>query len=85
MKISDALKLTPDNQPAPAASAGESITTADIDEVLKYFKAARPGYFNVTPDQVTKIKVSWHLLHDFDPDHDYTFNETFTKIRKSKL
>jgi hypothetical protein len=85
MKISDALKLFPEDQPVPVVSTVEIITTANIDEVLKYFKAARPGYFNVTADQVAKIKASWHLLHDFDPDHDYTFNDSFTIIRKSKL
>jgi hypothetical protein len=56
----------------------------ESDTIIKYFKDADAGYFSVTSEQSFKIKSIWNLLHIYDADHEYTFNDDFTMLRKDK-
>jgi len=51
--------------------------------MLNYFKAASPGIYPVTPDQVDLIKEYWETLHVYT-GAEFTFNEEFNKIRKDE-
>jgi hypothetical protein len=56
------------------------ITRADT--MLRTFKRLPAGIYNVTPSQVQVIKLFWDELHAYTKAN-YTFNESYTKIRKS--
>lgn len=60
------------------------MTTKEADDILRYMKRMPQGKWNVSPIQAEKIKYLWRILHDYDTEHEYTFNESFTKIRKDK-
>lgn len=59
-------------------------TFKESDTIINYFKDAEAGYFSVTPEQALKIKSVWNLLHIYDADHEYTFNDEYTMLRKDK-
>lgn len=54
------------------------------DNMLKYFKRLREGTYSVSESQAELIKQFWKNLHDYDNEFEYTFNESFTKIKKIK-
>lgn len=56
----------------------------ESDTIIKHFKDVDVGYFSVTPEQSLKIKSAWNLLHIYDADHEYTFNDDFSMLRKEK-
>lgn len=58
------------------------LTTKEADEILRYMKRMPAAEWTVRPDQTEKIKYLWRMLHEYDQEHEYTFNESFTKIRK---
>lgn len=60
------------------------MTTKEADDILRYMKRMPAAEWKVSPSQRDKIKYIWRLLHDYDTEHEYTFNESFTKIRKEK-
>jgi len=51
------------------------------DLMLKYFKQAAPGTYPVAPSQVGLIKTWWWELHNYT-GAEFTFNESYTKIKK---
>ncbi len=59
-----------------------SSETADI--ILKYFKDYDKMYQTITPQKAEMVKAVWDLLHAYDSEHEYTFNDDFTCLRKTK-
>ena len=54
------------------------------DDMLRYLKQMPESTFNVSESQAELIKQFWKNLHDYDNEFEYTFNESFTKIKKIK-
>jgi len=40
--------------------------------------------YNVTASDMEVIKEYWYLIHAVNPNHFFSFNENYTKIRKTK-
>jgi len=59
------------------------ITLKRADAMLRSFKKLPPAVYNVTPSQVPLIKLFWDELHTYT-QATYTFNESYTKIRKDE-
>ena len=61
------------------------LSLAEQDDIIRYMAHRIPvGTLAVSETQATKIKAVWRLLHEYDSEHEYTFNESYTKIRKEK-
>lgn len=58
------------------------MTLQESDAIILYFFNSVATIFEVSPDQVEKIKLVWKDLHEFDETHFYSFNEAMTRIQK---
>lgn len=65
-------------------SLQNSSATKKADEILTFFKNMRFKYQKITPEKAEMVKQVWDLLHAYDPEYEYTFNEDYTLIRKTK-
>jgi len=54
------------------------------DDMLRYFKRMPESIFNVSESQTELIKKYWSELHSYDSEHEYTFINNFTQIRKER-
>jgi len=61
-----------------------NIDSKTADKIITYFKNFDKTYQFISPEKAELVKQVWDLLHQFDPDHEYTFNDDFTCIRKTK-
>jgi len=59
------------------------ITLERADKMLRTFKRLPSGTYPTTPSQVPLIKLFWDELHTYT-QATYTFNESYTKIRKDE-
>ena len=60
------------------------MTLSEQDDIIRYMARMPVATLAVSETQATKIKAVWRLLHEYDSEHEYTFNESYTKIRKEK-
>lgn len=57
---------------------------SELDQVIFYLAKSQIRYYKLNPEQAEKVKAAWAALHAYDKDHEYTFNETHTILRKDK-
>jgi hypothetical protein len=61
------------------------MTCEESDLIILYFFNSESEYFDLTPEQVLKIKMVWREMNEFDQTIFYSFNDDMTKLRKTKV
>jgi hypothetical protein len=59
-------------------------SSSELDQVIFYLARSNMRYYKLNPEQAEKVKAAWEALHAYDQDHEYTFNETHTILRKDQ-
>ncbi len=54
------------------------------DDTIRLMAKLPPAVYTVKPSQLPMLIEVWDVLHWYDRDHEYTLNESRTKVRKDK-
>ncbi len=61
------------------------MTIEESDMIILFFSNSDADLFELTPEQAEKVKLVWGDLHDFDENCFYSFNNSYTRLRKTRI